>query len=232
MSKVKSKYIDFGTGTNQVCAGSIPLDVTNLNNNLSSSDTDLQKALETLDNLVISAGSGDVVGPSSAVVDNAIVRFDTTTGKLIQGSGAYIDDNSRLGIGISTPIAGLDVEILNNGTTAKFGATGGCLYVINTTNSGLGFNTYYDSSVPSWKFGKNSSSMYAGAYIFVQSTGDHRWYCSSATGNATANATLSQLMQLSSVGVLNVVGGITINGSPVGGSSSLATLHPFLLLGS
>lgn len=37
-------------------------------------------------------GSGDVVGPSSAT-DNALVRFDTTTGKLIQNSGVTLDDN-------------------------------------------------------------------------------------------------------------------------------------------
>ena len=36
-------------------------------------------------------GAGDVVGPSSAT-DNAIARYDTTTGKLIQNSGAAITD--------------------------------------------------------------------------------------------------------------------------------------------
>jgi hypothetical protein len=39
-----------------------------------------------------SAGSGDVVGPASAV-DNAAVRFDTTTGKLIQDASWIIHDN-------------------------------------------------------------------------------------------------------------------------------------------
>jgi hypothetical protein len=37
-------------------------------------------------------GSGDVVGPASAT-DNAVARFDGTTGKLIQNSAASIDDN-------------------------------------------------------------------------------------------------------------------------------------------
>lgn len=36
-------------------------------------------------------GSGDVTGPSSAT-DNAVARFDTTTGKLIQNSVVTIDD--------------------------------------------------------------------------------------------------------------------------------------------
>lgn len=42
------------------------------------------------------SGTGDVVGPASAT-DNSIVRFDGTTGKLIQNnSGAKIDDNGKI----------------------------------------------------------------------------------------------------------------------------------------
>lgn len=41
------------------------------------------------------AGSGDVVGPASST-DNAIARFDTTTGKLLQNSAVTIDDDGRL----------------------------------------------------------------------------------------------------------------------------------------
>jgi len=41
------------------------------------------------------AGSGDVVGPSSAT-DNAVARFNTTTGKLIQNSAVTLDDNGNL----------------------------------------------------------------------------------------------------------------------------------------
>lgn len=39
--------------------------------------------------------SGDVVGPASAT-DNAIVRFDLTTGKLVQNSGVTVDDNNNV----------------------------------------------------------------------------------------------------------------------------------------
>lgn len=42
------------------------------------------------------AGSGDVVGPASST-DNAITRFDGTTGKLVQNSTATIDDNGNFG---------------------------------------------------------------------------------------------------------------------------------------
>lgn len=42
-----------------------------------------------------SNGTGDVVGPASAT-DNAIARFDTTTGKLIQNSTVTIDDAGNI----------------------------------------------------------------------------------------------------------------------------------------
>jgi hypothetical protein len=42
-------------------------------------------------------GSGDVVGPASAT-DNALVRFDSTTGKLVQNSNVTLDDTGVLGL--------------------------------------------------------------------------------------------------------------------------------------
>jgi hypothetical protein len=41
------------------------------------------------------AGNGDVIGPSSST-DNALVRFDSTTGKLIQNSTAILSDTGAL----------------------------------------------------------------------------------------------------------------------------------------
>jgi hypothetical protein len=41
------------------------------------------------------AGTGDVVGPASAT-DNAVARFDSTTGKLIQNSGVTISDTNDI----------------------------------------------------------------------------------------------------------------------------------------
>ena len=53
-------------------------------------------------------GSGDVDGPASST-DNALVRFDSTTGKLIQDSGITLDDNGVLTLPVaaipSTPAA-------------------------------------------------------------------------------------------------------------------------------
>lgn len=42
-----------------------------------------------------SGGSGDVTGPASST-DNAIARYDGTTGKIIQNSGATVDDSGNI----------------------------------------------------------------------------------------------------------------------------------------
>ena len=52
-------------------------------------------------------GGGDVVGASSST-DNAIARFDGTTGKLVQNSGVKITDAGMVGIG-TTPSELLDI---------------------------------------------------------------------------------------------------------------------------
>lgn len=52
------------------------------------------------------AASGDVTGPSSAT-DNAVARFDNTTGKVIQNSGVIINDSDEISGGTwkGTPVA-------------------------------------------------------------------------------------------------------------------------------
>lgn len=65
-----------------------------------------------------SSGTGDVVGPASAT-DNAVARFDTTTGKLIQNSVVTVSDTGEMA-GIysvetsrikGTPTGGLNISV-------------------------------------------------------------------------------------------------------------------------
>jgi len=58
-------------------------------------------------------GSGDVVGPASAT-DNAVARFDSTTGKLIQNSAVLIADTT----GVISGTQGVTFSGATSGTTA------------------------------------------------------------------------------------------------------------------
>lgn len=70
-----------GRGT----AGTGAIEEITLGNNLSLSGTTLNATNP----------GGDVVGPASAT-DNAVTRYDGTTGKLVQDSNVTIDDNGRV----------------------------------------------------------------------------------------------------------------------------------------
>lgn len=85
-------------------------------------------------------GTGDVVGPASAT-DNAIARFDTTTGKLIQNSAVVVTDAGYLGIGTTTPTSPLHVRG-QAGNTALFHNNTGATRVIfrGNSNSNFGFS--------------------------------------------------------------------------------------------
>jgi hypothetical protein len=66
-------------------------------------------------------GSGDVVGPASAT-DNAVARFDTTTGKLIQNSSVTIADDGSLTVpSVSAPAtpAGDTITLLSRDVASR-----------------------------------------------------------------------------------------------------------------
>jgi trimeric autotransporter adhesin len=59
-------------------------------------------------------GSGDVTGPGSST-DNAVARFDSTTGKIIQNSGVVINDSGEVTVGVWK---GTEVGLSYGGTGA------------------------------------------------------------------------------------------------------------------
>jgi hypothetical protein len=70
--------------------------------------------------------SGDVVGPSSAT-DNALVRFDTTTGKLVQNSVGILSDAGILtGLTGLTSSGNITLSALTSGRVT-YASTGGLL---------------------------------------------------------------------------------------------------------
>jgi hypothetical protein len=113
--------------------------------------------------LASNAGSaGDVVGPGSST-DNALVRFDTTTGKLVQNSVGILDDSGNL-----TGIAALTIS---GALTLNGGTANGVAYLngskVLTTGSALTFDgSTFQANTTGFRIGQSpadspSSNIYA-----------------------------------------------------------------------
>jgi hypothetical protein len=85
-----------------------------------------------VDDQIIGAGTGDVIGPAGAN-SNAIALFDGTTGKLLKDSGVYISDYFNKSQVNSTGLIGL---ICSNGQILEY-STGLNKWVCGTDSSGL-----------------------------------------------------------------------------------------------
>lgn len=102
-------YINNGTAVVQVGAGNLSgLGDTNISSPTNGQGLSYNSSTGKWVNS--NAGTGDVVGPASST-DNAVTRFDGTTGKLIQNSTSTLDDNGNYGnvnsIGLDTTPATL-----------------------------------------------------------------------------------------------------------------------------
>jgi len=117
------------------------------------------RALVVADIPALPYGTGNVVGPASAT-DNAVARFDTTTGKLIQNSVVTISDTgattgvTTLGAStsVTTPIvqasnsAGLSLKNASGTTQMSVGAGGGDNMSVNVSTNLNGTNAQIDIS--------------------------------------------------------------------------------------
>jgi hypothetical protein len=71
-------------------------------------------------------GGGDVMGPSSAVTDNALVRYDSTTGKLIKNSSIIVTDGGAVtGVTTLTTSTSVQTPSLTTGDAATAGTITG-----------------------------------------------------------------------------------------------------------
>lgn len=69
------------------------------------------------------AGTGDVVGPASAT-DNAVVRFDLTTGKLIKNSGVIIDNSNNVSGIVNLTTSGVNLGANGSNTAPTYSFSG------------------------------------------------------------------------------------------------------------
>jgi hypothetical protein len=135
-----------------------------------------------------------VQGPASAT-DNAIARYDGTTGKVIQNSGAVIDDSGNVGVGV-TPSAWVSYQKgIDFGGAGNYGSITARAAWTEVAN-----NAYINGSAVD--IYKNSST--AGKYAI--SGNAHVWY-TAPTGTAGNTITYTQAMTLNANGSL-LVGGV------------------------
>jgi hypothetical protein len=163
---------------------------------------------------------GDVVGPASAT-DNAIARFDTTTGKLIQNSVTLIDDTGNA--------SGILSQQFSNGSAVTLAA--GKMWYDGTTgswNAGMGGgNITQQIGEELFVYGKASSAITDSPLKIVYQTGavgasGAITFAPTITnitdgtlilGVATENIALNGFGRITSYGVVR---GITTNGTAFG----------------
>ena len=168
---------------------------------------------------------GDVVGPASAT-DNALARYNTTTGKLIQNSAVIVDDSNNMS-GVNTLTT---ANLIVNDDTTLGGSNTDTLDVRARIVSDLDPNTNnakdIGSSGRNWRdafFGRTLHTVnveITGTTSFDGSQGTSGQVLTSAGTGATPTWTTPTTGTVTSVD-LTAGTGISVSGGPITSSGSI-----------
>jgi len=116
-------------------------------------------------------GSGDVVGPSSST-DNALVRFDTTTGKLVQNSVGILSDTGA--------ISGLTDISASGSVTLSGGTANGVTYLNGSKVLTSGSALTFDGT----NFATTGAGTFSGLLSRIHAQGTDAYITNTTTGKA------------------------------------------------
>ena len=173
------------------------------------------------------SAAGDVTGPSSST-DNAVARFDNTTGKVIQNSGVIINDSGEITTGawkgseVTVPYGGTGASTLSgilkgNGQSAIGSAVAGTDYVapggaLGTPSSGTATNltglpltTGVTGTLPvaNGGTGTTTPSLVAGTNVTITGTWPNQTIA--ATGGGGGGGSVTDVSVVSANGLAGTV---------------------------
>ena len=168
-------------------------------------------------------GSGDVVGPSSAT-DNTVARYNSTTGKLIQGSGVTIDDSNNVGAASLTLTTDLAVAHGGTGGSTASAARANLSAAALGSNSDITALTGLTTDLSVAQGGTGASTHTANSVLVGAGTSAITSVAPSTSGNVlTSNGTswasaaaASSVITLGTANSPSSVSSVTFTGIPSG----------------
>lgn len=145
------------------------------------------------------AGTGDVVGPASST-DNAVCRFDATTGKAIQNSSASVNDSGQLSaVGVAS------TAVVTTTTTAgpQFTAVDSGAFGVDATS----YMNFRDGSSEGGRVGIDGSAstnmllrnlISGGSLLLQTNAGTHYTMKDTTTGHGADYDTMAQTTKIRS----------------------------------